>query len=108
MEEISSNLGSPCLPKQNYVHVTHISNIFQLVRHDIKHSYKYVIHYFGQKHIVFGIYKFVTQYTLANPNRGVTIQKIYVPITEFVRISEVAIIIWRINNTKICDNSLVV
>ena len=29
------------------------------------------------------------QYTLANPNRGVPIQKIYVLITEFVRISEV-------------------
>ena len=46
------------------------------------------------------------QYTLANPNRGVPIQKISVPITEFVRISEVALIIWRINNTKICDNPL--
>ena len=46
------------------------------------------------------------QYTLANPNRGVPIQKIHVPITEFVRISEVALILWRINNTKICGNAL--
>ena len=46
------------------------------------------------------------QYTLANPNRGVPIQKISVPITGFVRISEVALIIWKINNTKICDNPL--
>ena len=46
------------------------------------------------------------QYTLANPNRGVPIQKIYVPITEFVRISEVALIIWRTNNTEICGNPL--
>ena len=48
----------------------------------------------------------VIQYTLANPNRGVPIRKISVPITEFVRISEVASIIWKINNTKICDNPL--
>ena len=33
-------------------------------------------------------------------------KKIYVPITEFVRISEVAFIILRINNTKICGNPL--
>ena len=46
------------------------------------------------------------QYTLANPNRGVPIQIITVPITEFVRISEVTLIIWRINNTKICGNPL--
>ena len=47
------------------------------------------------------------QYTLANPNRGVPIQKISVPITEFVRISEIALVsIWRINNTKICGNPL--
>ena len=26
--------------------------------------------------------------------------------TEFIRISEVALILWRINNTKICDNPL--
>ena len=29
------------------------------------------------------------QYTLANPNRGVSIKKKTVPISEFVRISEV-------------------
>ena len=29
------------------------------------------------------------QYTLANPNRGVSIKKKSVPISEFVRISEV-------------------
>ena len=46
------------------------------------------------------------QYTLANPNRDVPIQKISVPITEFVRISEVVLIIWKINNIKICDNPL--
>ena len=46
------------------------------------------------------------QYSLANPNRGVPIQKISVPITEFVRISEIALILWRINNNKICDNPL--
>ena len=51
-------------------------------------------------------YYTVLQYTLSNPNRGVPIQKISVPITEFVRISEVALIIWRINNTKICGNPL--
>ena len=44
--------------------------------------------------------------TLANPNRGVPIQKISVPITEFVWISEVALFLWKINNTKICDNPL--
>ena len=33
------------------------------------------------------------QHTLASPNRGVPIQKISVPITEFVQISEVALII---------------
>ena len=49
---------------------------------------------------------FHIQYTLANPNRGVPIQKISVPITEFVRISEIALVIWRINNTKICGNPL--
>ena len=48
----------------------------------------------------------ILQYTLANPNRGVPIQKISFPITEFVRISEVALIIWKVNNTKICDNPL--
>ena len=31
----------------------------------------------------------VLQYTLANPNRGVSIKKKSVPISEFVRISEV-------------------
>ena len=31
----------------------------------------------------------IIQYTLANPNRGVSIKKISVPISEFVRISEV-------------------
>ena len=31
----------------------------------------------------------VIQYTLANPNRGVSIKKKSVPISEFVRISEV-------------------
>ena len=39
------------------------------------------------------------QYTLANPNRGV-------PISEFVRISEVTLFLWRYNNTKICDNPM--
>ena len=48
----------------------------------------------------------VIQYTLANPNRGVPIQKILVPMTEFVRISEVALILWRKNSTKICANRL--
>ena len=48
----------------------------------------------------------LVQYTIANPNRGVPIRKISVPITEFVRISEVALIVWKINNTKICDNPL--
>ena len=34
-------------------------------------------------------WKFGIQYTLANPNRGVSIKKKSVPISEFVRISEV-------------------
>ena len=46
------------------------------------------------------------QYTLANPNRGVPIRKISVPITEFVRIGEVALLVWRINDTKICGYPL--
>ena len=50
--------------------------------------------------------KIKIQYTLANPNKGVPIQKISVPITEFVRIREVTLILWRIDNTKICDNPL--
>ena len=29
-----------------------------------------------------------------------------VPITEFVRISEVTLILWRINDIKICDNPI--
>ena len=33
--------------------------------------------------------KLLIQYTLANPNRGVSTQKISVRISEFVRISEV-------------------
>ena len=45
------------------------------------------------------------QYTLANPNRGVPILNICSD-SEFVRISEVALILWRINNTKICGNPL--
>ena len=35
------------------------------------------------------IYILLVQYTLANPNRGVSIKKKSVPISEFVRISEV-------------------
>ena len=49
--------------------------------------------------------RLLIQYIL-NLNRCVPIQKISVPITEFVRIGEVALILWRINNTKICDNPL--
>ena len=54
------------------------------------------------------ISQYVIQYTLANPDRGVPIQKVSVPITEFVRISEVkvALILCRIDITKICDNPL--
>ena len=58
------------------------------------------------KHDLIYLKIILIQYTLANPNRGVPIQKIHVPITEFVRISEVALILWRINNTKICGNAL--
>ena len=41
------------------------------------------------------------QYTLANLNKSVPIQKISVWITEFVWISEIALIKWRINNSKV-------
>ena len=44
------------------------------------------------------LYLYNMQHTLANPNRGVPIQKISVPITEFVRISEVALIIRTTEN----------
>ena len=40
------------------------------------------------------------QYILANPNRGFPISKKSVPISEFVRISEVTLFLWRFNNTK--------
>ena len=46
------------------------------------------------------------QYILANPNRGFPISKKSVPISEFVRISEVTLFLWRFNNTKICDNPI--
>ena len=38
-------------------------------------------------------------YTLANPNRCV-------PISEFVRISEVTLILCRINDREICGNPI--
>ena len=46
------------------------------------------------------------QYTLVNPNSDVPILKKSVPISEFVRISEVTLFLWRFNNTKICDNPI--
>ena len=46
------------------------------------------------------------QYTLANPNRGVPILKKSVPISEFVRISEVTLFLWKFSNTKMCDNPM--
>ena len=46
------------------------------------------------------------QYTLANPNRGVQIFYKSVPISEFVRISEVTLFLWRFSNTKMCDNPI--
>ena len=45
----------------------------------------------------------VIQYTLANPNRGVSIKKKSVPISEFVRISEVIHLYgeFAVNHSKI-------
>ena len=48
----------------------------------------------------------VLQYTLTNPNRGVPIRKDSAPITELLRISEVTLILWRINNTRISINPI--
>ena len=48
----------------------------------------------------------VIQYTLANPNKGVPIFRRSVPISEFVRISEATLFLWRFNNTKICDKPI--
>ena len=46
------------------------------------------------------------QCTLANSNRGVSDSNNFVLITEFVQISEVTLILYRINDIKICDNPM--
>ena len=50
--------------------------------------------------------RYYLQYTLANPNRDVQIFNKSVPISEFARINEVTLFLWRFSNTKICDNSI--
>ena len=46
------------------------------------------------------------QYILANPNSPVPLRKVFVPISEFVRISEIALFLLRINNTNICNRQI--
>ena len=46
------------------------------------------------------------QYILANPNSPVPLRKEIVPISEFVRISEIALFLLRINNTNICNSQI--
>ena len=41
------------------------------------------------------------QYILANPNSPVPLRKEFFPISEFVRINEIALFLLRINNTNI-------
>ena len=46
------------------------------------------------------------QYILGNPNSPVPLRKEFVPISEFVRISEIALFLLRINNTNICNSQI--
>ena len=50
--------------------------------------------------------KYVIQYILANPNSPVPPRKEFVPISEFVRISEIAFFLLRINDTNICNSQI--
>ena len=49
---------------------------------------------------------FSVQYILANPNSPVPLRKEFLPISEFVRISEIALFLLRINNTNICNSQI--
>ena len=46
------------------------------------------------------------QYILANPNSPVPLRKEFVPISELVRISEIALFLLKINNTNICNSQI--
>ena len=46
------------------------------------------------------------QYILANPNSPVPLREEFVPISEFVRISEIALFLLIINNTNICNSQI--
>ena len=52
------------------------------------------------------IIKIIIQYILANPNSPVPLRKNIARISEFVRISEIALFLLTINNTNICYSQI--
>ena len=68
------------------------------VIYDVDFKYKVRFH-------IMPIYLLI-QYILANPNSPFPLRKEFVPINEFVRISEIALFLLRINDTNICNSQI--